>query len=304
MDLWFFRLVDVASYVQDADEGVALSCAALYIVLLFCLPETLRSIVGSGVVYVDKPLILVPRWKQAVVVDPKEYPKPPPPTLLSLLKLLQYPPIVIVSLNSAILFAAYYAINVTYTRFLADDYGFSSTAVGCAYLAPGFSLVAGSLISGRVSDHHRSAFVKNNSNDLPHPEHRLHLQIPGVLISLSGVLMYGWFVHFHIHVASVIVAASIAAFGMTWVFITTTSYLTESFKNTPATLVALASLFRNPAAAVAAVVVDPLISKMGIGWCFTGLAFVELCCVGSVAFLMVAGKDMREKLDSKDALKK
>jgi hypothetical protein len=31
---------------------------------------------------------------------------------------------------------------------------------------------------------------------------------------------------------------------------------------------------------------------------------VELCCVGSVAFLMVAGKDMREKLDSKDALKK
>lgn len=305
MDLRVLRLVTIfICKLRFADPGVALSCAALYVVLLFCLPETLRSVVGSGAIYVDKPLILAPRWKQATAVDPKEYPKPPPPTLLSLLKLLQYPPIVIVSLNSALLFAAYYAINVTYSRFLADDYGFSTTAIGCAYLAPGLSLVAGSVISGRVSDHHRSLFVKNNPEHPPHPEHRLHLQIPGVLISLSGVLMYGWFVHFHIHASSVIVAASIAAFGMTWVFITTTSYLTESFKNTPATLVALASLFRNPAAAVAAVVIDPLIVRMGIGWCFTGLAFVELACVGSVAFLMVVGKGMRDRLDSKDISKK
>ncbi|KAF2848075.1 MFS general substrate transporter [Plenodomus tracheiphilus IPT5] len=282
---------------------LALTCAALYIILLFCLPETLRSIVGPGTVYVDKPLILAPRWRQPAVVDPKEFPKPPPPTLLSLLKLLQYPPIVVVSLNSALLFAAYYAINVTYSRFLEDDYGFSTTAVGCAYLAPGFSLVAGSLISGRVSDYHRSQFVKNNPDNPPHPEHRLHLQIPGVLISLSGILMYGWFVHYHIHVASVIIASSLAAFGMTWVFITTTSYLTESFKKTPATLVALASLFRNPAAAVAAVVIDPLIKEMGVGWCFTGLAIMEFCCVAGIAWLMVAGKGLREKLEVKEAAK-
>lgn len=84
---------------------------------------------------------------------------------------------------------------------------------------------------------------------------------------------------------------------MTWVFITTTSYLTESFKNTPATLVALASLFRNPAAAVAAVVVRPLYERMGIGWCFTGLALVELVCVALILWLMVKGKAMRESLE-------
>lgn len=86
---------------------------------------------------------------------------------------------------------------------------------------------------------------------------------------------------------------------MTWVFITTTSYLTESFKNTPATLVALASLFRNPAAAVAAVVVKPLIDRMGIGWCFTGLALMEFCCVCSILWLMFNGKRLREELDRK-----
>ena len=84
---------------------------------------------------------------------------------------------------------------------------------------------------------------------------------------------------------------------MTWVFITTTSYLTESFKETPATLVALASLFRNPAAAVAAVVVPPLLPKMGIGWCFTGLALLELTCVASILYLMIYGKTLRAKME-------
>lgn len=86
---------------------------------------------------------------------------------------------------------------------------------------------------------------------------------------------------------------------MTWVFITTTSYLTESFKETPATLVALASLFRNPAAAVSAVVVKPLIDRMGVGWCFTGLALVNFFCLVSVLYLMVYGKDLRASLDQK-----
>jgi hypothetical protein len=88
---------------------------------------------------------------------------------------------------------------------------------------------------------------------------------------------------------------------MTWVFITTTSYLTESFSNTPATLVALASLFRNPAAAIAAVAVRPLYEKMGIGWCFTGLALVELLCVAFILWLMVQGKAMRKSLERREA---
>jgi predicted MFS family arabinose efflux permease len=71
------------------------------------------------------------------VVDPAKFPRPPAPTLLGLLKLLRYPPIVIVSLNGAILFAAYYALNVSYPTFLEETYGFSTTEVGIAYLAPG-----------------------------------------------------------------------------------------------------------------------------------------------------------------------
>ncbi|KAI9765798.1 MAG: Dityrosine transporter 1 [Geoglossum simile] len=279
---------------------LAITCSALYVVLTFCLPETLRSVVGNGAVYADTSLILRPRWRQPCVVDPAEFPKAPPPTLLGLIKLLRYPPVVIVSLNAAILFASYYAMNVTFPHFLEDYYGFSTTGVGVSYLAPGLSLVAGSMTSGRLSDLHRSRSMKNNKDCPPDPEHRLHLQFPGMLLSLTGVIMYGWFVCYRIHVASVIVASSLTAFGMTWVFITTTSYLTESFKKTPATLVALASMFRNPAAAVAAAVVAPLTEKMGIGWCFTGMALVELGCIASLAWLMANAKSMRREFEERE----
>lgn len=153
------------------------------------------------------------------------------------------------------------------------------------------------MISGRISDYHLRTYNKLHPDNPAHPERRLHLQIPGIFVSLSGVLMFGWLSHFHIHVSSVIISSSIAAFGMTWVFITTTAYLTESTKNTPATLVALAGLFRNPAAAVASAVVEPLIGKMGIGWCFTGLAFVELACIASSLWLLLKGKQMRRRLE-------
>ena len=78
-----------------------------------------------------------PKWRQAPVVDPAKFPRPPPPTLLGLIKILRYPPITIVSLNNALLFAAYYAINVTLPQYLEEDYHFTTTEVGVSYMAPG-----------------------------------------------------------------------------------------------------------------------------------------------------------------------
>jgi hypothetical protein len=84
---------------------------------------------------------------------------------------------------------------------------------------------------------------------------------------------------------------------MSWTFNASTTYLTECSHSQPATLVALAGLFRNPSAAVASAVIDPLIRRMGIGWCFTGLALVQLISVAFVAFLMLKGRALREKLE-------
>ena len=104
---------------------------------MFCLPETLRSIVGNGSLYANTGWLIKPTWRQSPVVDPTKFPKAPRPTLIGLLRLLRYPPIVIVSFNNALLFAAYYAVNVTLPTYLENDYAFTTTEVGLAYLAPG-----------------------------------------------------------------------------------------------------------------------------------------------------------------------
>jgi hypothetical protein len=62
---------------------------------------------------------------------------------------------------------------------------------------------------------------------------------------------------------------------MTWVFVTTTAFLTECVKQQAAGAFALGNLLRNPAAAVGAVLIQPLVSKMGVGWCFSGLAIID-----------------------------
>ena len=80
--------------------------------------------------------------------------------------------------------------------------------------------MAGSFISGRVSDCHRDRSVKDDPGSIRHAERRLHLQISEMLVSLFGVPMYAWFVDKHIHIAGVIVSISIGTMIISFAFST------------------------------------------------------------------------------------
>lgn len=67
---------------------------------------------------------------------------------------------------------------------------------------------------------------------------------------------------------------------MNWVFVATTAFLTECVQQQAAGAFALGNLLRNPAAAISALLIPTLVNKMGAGWCFTGLALVDLVLVG------------------------
>ncbi|KAI9706627.1 MAG: Dityrosine transporter 1 [Candelina mexicana] len=141
--------------------------------------------------------------------------------------------------------------------------------------------------------------VKASPDGKVQSELRLADQIWGVLLCSAGNLMYGWFAQRTIHPASVLVATSCAGFGMTWVFVTSTSYLTECVPKQAASVFALGGLLRNPAAALAAVIIEPLIARMGLGWCFTGLAVMDFVFVGgSVILLNLKSPGWREKRDA------
>ncbi|KAK2781744.1 Dityrosine transporter 1 [Emmonsiellopsis sp. PD_33] len=92
----------------------------------------------------------------------------------------------------------------------------------------------------------------------------------------------------------------LGGFALSWVNATNTTYATLVQPGQVATVVALGSLLRNPAAAIGAAVVDPLIRAEGFGWCFTGLAMVDLLCTGIAVLTLVKGPSWREEMEKKN----
>lgn len=278
---------------------LALVGAVTYLIILFGLPETLRCLVGNGEYIKQGNWFVPPHIRQKRLIDENDtkFPRPPKPSLRAYLRLMAYAPVTLVSVNAGLLFATYYGLAVTLSQRLHEDYHFTTAQTGAAYLVPGCSLVLGSLTSGRLSDILRAKYQKRYPDRPIIPELRLPLQIFGVVLSMGGILGYGWMIHFHKHVAAVLVFTFLSGFGMTWVFVTNTTYLTECSPGQPASLVAIASFFRNMGAAIASFVIEPLVDKMTFGWCFTGLALIDLFSVGMVIALMVNGPKWRSRLE-------
>ncbi|KAK4120223.1 major facilitator superfamily transporter [Parathielavia appendiculata] len=271
---------------------LAISAFALWLVILFALPETLRARVGNGSIYQHgKPIIWPPKLSSPLAPPSQRGPPPPVPTLKGYWRLFRYPPIGIVTFNTAMLYSTYFAIAVQLPTELAARYRWSSAAVGAGFLAVGLAMVVGSLCGGRFSDWRRARraakkAAEDSAKEEVDPEFRLVDQIWGVLVCVVGCVLYGWLVQVEAHPAAVLTATFLNGFGMNWVFVTTTAFLTECVAQQAAGAFALGNLLRNPGAAVAAVIIPSLVSRMGSGWCFTGLGLLDLVVVGSAVMVL------------------
>jgi MFS family permease len=119
---------------------LALACLPVYLAILFCLPETLRCLVGNGEVFRTRPLFTLPRLRQKPLVDQGKFPKPPKPSLRNWINLLIQPTQCIVFVNGALSFAGLYLMYVSFPDVWGEKYGFSTAEVGYAYLSPGMLL--------------------------------------------------------------------------------------------------------------------------------------------------------------------
>ncbi|KAM3162953.1 MFS domain-containing protein [Lachancea thermotolerans] len=287
------------------------------LMVVVLLPETLRCIVGNGdikwrdceekdnigptrtisvaglLIFSDigvlKPASVSPQFQ-------KLYPRPPKPSLAVYWKLLKFLPVTICSITTAILFATYYAFSVTFSHFLREDYGLTNLQIGACYVCPGVALLLGSIIGGHLSDYFRKLWVKRHNGEKFPSEKRLVLQIWGLLLNICGCVGYGWSVQFHHHLVVVLVFSFFTAFGMTWCSNTSMTYLTECVPRRAAGTVAVGSFFRNLAAGISSVIVMKLCDKMGVGWCFTGLAFCDLASMAGVLYLITNGHRWKPEL--------
>ncbi|KAF2687665.1 MFS general substrate transporter [Lentithecium fluviatile CBS 122367] len=279
---------------------LALASAPVYFVIVFSMPETLRSLVGNGAAVANQPWFSIPKFrtKPVEVTDGKMVPRPPRPSFRRFMRLLKYPPHLIVSFNGMFQFTGLYAVYIIFPEVWQERYGWSAQEVGYAYLVPGISLFVASIGVGRLSDFLRRRQIANSPDGDVAPERRITIQIGGFVIGAAGKLMFGWFIEKHSHPAGVLVGSGLAAVGTSIIFITSTSFQTECDPTQTASLVALGGFLRNAAAAVGTVTMHSIVRSWGPGKTFTGFSVLDLLCIPGILLIIVRGKKFRGQLQS------
>lgn len=269
----------------------------VYLAILLLLPETLRYLVGNGETFETgswQSWFIVPKLiEKKIVEDNNAFPKPPKPGFKVYIRLFKYVPVLLTSINGGLLFAGLYGLNVSFNEVLKQQFSLSDVHISVSYLCLGAGLVIGSLISGFTSDKFRRLKIKTKNAFIP--ESRVPLQLVGFLLTIIGLTCFGWCCQKRFHICSIYITGFISCFGISWVLVTNTTYLTECATGLPATNVAFGNVIRNAAAAICSVIIHELTVKMGYGWCFTGIALVNVVGLINIIILQVKGRAWREK---------
>ncbi|KAL6707579.1 Dityrosine transporter 1 [Coniothyrium glycines] len=282
---------------------LSITSLPVYLAIVFCMPETLRSLVGNGASLAHQPWFSIPKLRTKPCTDTK-VPKIPRPSFRKFMRLLRYPPHLIVCFNGAFQFAGLYAMYVSFATIWQEGYGWTTAQVGYGFLVPGIAMFIASIVVGRLSDYMRRTAIANSPDGKIAPERRIAIQIPGFVVAAAGKLMFGWFTNNRIHPAAGLLGSALASIGVSVVFVTSTSFQTECDPTQTASLVALGGFLRNVAAAICAAIIGGILDGMGWGWAFTGLAILDILCIPGIILIMVRGAKFREELRREQQLAK
>ncbi|KAI8799813.1 dityrosine transporter A [Cladochytrium replicatum] len=293
----------VARYLGWRAVFVVLAClgGVVWAAIALFLPETLRKKLERMEEYpADKVIVL--RFSRATreIRDPGTsgsseilLPRYNP---LAPLKMLSRRSILLCLIAVAIMFGSFYCVTVEVPVVFSTLFAFNELGVGLAYVALGLGFIIGSTAGGKVSDQMLKARMKamglTNAKDVP-PEIRVRSQVVGLILFPIGLISFGITAYFAVHPAFVLVALFICGFGMTWTFTCNTTYLVDSFPGAAASVVALNSLFRNPAAAIGSAIIEPLVTAASYAGAFGIIGGCTVAASGLMVIVMVHGAKWR-----------
>ncbi|KKZ57813.1 hypothetical protein EMCG_05564 [[Emmonsia] crescens] len=283
--------------------------AAFLVQFAVLFPETGRNIVGNGSYPPQKWNISVitylktrkaARQNAGDVIDNSqdtvetaapaaaEVPKRPKlrfPNPIKALTILREKDTLIALVANAVMFAAFYNMNIAITFLFHEIYGYNDFQIGLCYIPIGVGACVGSIANGFILDYNYRRIAeklgfsvsRDKQQDLRHfPIERARLQIvfPLVFLSICTVVSFGWVLHFRVSVAAPLVLLCISGATLTSAVNTVSTLLVDLHPGRAATVTASNNLVRCLFGAGATAVISPMIDGLGVGWCFTLIAFV------------------------------
>ncbi|KAK5219568.1 hypothetical protein LTR72_007952 [Exophiala xenobiotica] len=288
--------------------------AAVYAVpLLIWFPETARKLVGDG-------LIIPPRLNRSlwyIVANRKNdkpgeasSPKPKrkfswPNPLGTLAVFTDFENTIVLSVVG-IIYAAFYAISATLSTQFNEIYGLDSASQGLVFLTiAGGSLLSSVTNSIALDRNYRRHALKHGLDpgrkkqiDLqgfPIERARLEIGLPFFVLGALTMMVYGWMLHFRVHMAGPIVMLVLFGYTNLAGFNTLSVLLIDLNRPRAAAASAAANLVRASLGAGMTGVVNPMIKGMGTGWCFTFTGLVQLCMLPLLWLCMEHGVGWRRQ---------
>lgn len=291
--------------------------AAWLVQFLIFYPETGRKIVGNG-------SIPPPKWNMSLIsylkarklseedriaaestlpLTPRKLSFPNPlPTLAIVLQ----KDTCLLLISNSIFFAGFYDVAVAITSLYSEIYGLSDLQIGLCYLPFGAGASLAAFVNGKFLDYNYRRIAsqlglpiqRNRHTDLknfPIEKARLQIAFPLILGAICLIIAFGWVLDFEVHLAAPTVITFFMGFCLTGAFNTVSTLLVDLYPHKAATATAGNNITRCLLGAGATAVIEPMLSAMGRGWCYTFIALVMLCTTPLLIILMSYGPKWREE---------
>lgn len=283
--------------------------AAVYLlILVICLPETLRALVGDG-------SILPPRVSRApldrVMAPPRreledKTTKPLKLDIVAPLRILFYPEVFVTLLFLSLHYATWQMALTAQSSLFSSTYGIGDLDIGLTFLSNGFGCMLGTLTTGKILDYdYRRSKTRYTGDPIDFPLEHARLRTVWLWSPLQwfAVLLFGWTLDRGLHISAPIIASFVCAWAAMSIQAAITTYVVDIFPKRNASATAAINLARCLIGAASTASVEPTIHKIGTGWTFTLWAFLLVLSLGLVGVQQRWGALWRKRREAKEQAK-
>ncbi|KAM3431187.1 hypothetical protein MY4824_007291 [Beauveria thailandica] len=206
--------------------------------------------------------------------------------------LFTHPTIQFMGILLAYNFGLLYIVLSTFATLWIDRYRQSTLVSGLHYIALviGYTVAAqvGSLFMDKIW-----AYLKNRAGGMKTaPEYRVPLMVPGAVLVLAGIFMYGWTAQYRVHWIAPDIGIAIFGCGIILNTQAMQAYVTESYLGHVASASAASQFLRSITGFAFPLFAPSLYSDLGYGWgnSVLGFAFLVLAAPAPIVLWLFGAK--------------
>lgn len=283
-------------------EFLTIGSGVTFVLAFFILPETHRSVAGNGLItpkhFVHRlPYIKLPHFQKKMDQDMSTLRPKVPLNFLDPFKILIDKQVLSVLVPVGLQYASWFMALTSISSMEKAPYNYSIIHVGLVYLPQGIFCLIGPFLTGYLLNaYYRRchAQYEKKYGSLPKSERppfniymtRLAICLPLALLIIVGLLIFGWCLHFHMNVASIIISSILISFAAASFQSAATTLLVDLYPGKGSTLTSCMNLVRCLLGALFVGVLDKMTKSMGLGGCYTFMA--ALCLLSNVLLVYMA----------------